>query len=52
MNDIEKLVAATEREHDKTRAVAKVFVYSAVFTNIVFPFLLIIVLVLMFCFLK
>lgn len=48
MNDIEELISATGREHDKTKAAAKFFVYTAVFANVVIPILLVIGLVVFF----
>jgi hypothetical protein len=52
MNEIEKLIAATDKEHDRTKPAAKFFVRSALFLNIVIPVLLVIGLVLAICFLK
>lgn len=52
MNDIEKLIATTEKEHDKTRSAARFFVSTALFFNVVLPILLVIGIVLAFCFLK
>ncbi len=52
MNEIEKLIDATRKEHDKTRPAAKFFVYTAVCANVVIPLLLVIGIVLVFCFLK
>jgi len=52
MNDIEKLISATRKEHDKTKSAAKFFVYTAVFGNVVIPLLLIIGIVVAFCLLK
>lgn len=52
MNDIEKLIAATEKEHDRTKSAAKFFVSTALFLNVVVPILLVIGIVLAFCFLK
>jgi hypothetical protein len=42
MNDIERLISATRKEHDKTKSAAKFFVYTAVFVNVVIPVLLVI----------
>ena len=52
MNDIEKLISATRKEHDKTKSAAKFFVYTAVFGNVVIPLLLVIGIVVAFCLLK
>ena len=48
MNDIEKLISATRKEHDKTKSAAK----FSVFGNVVIPLLLIIGIVVAFCLLK
>ena len=48
MNDIEKLVAATRREHDKTKPAAKFFVFTALFLNVVVPIVIVIVLAILF----
>jgi len=42
MNDIEKLISATRKEHDKTKSAAEFFVYTAVLGNVVIPILLVI----------
>jgi hypothetical protein len=52
MNDIEKLVSATRKEHDKTKSAARFFVWTAVFANVVLPILLVVGIVLAFYFLR
>jgi len=52
MNDIEKLISATRKEHDKTKPAAKFFVYTAVFGNIVIPILVVIGIVLVVLLMK
>jgi hypothetical protein len=52
MNDIEKLVAATQREHDKTKPAAKFFVSTALFLNVVLPIVIVIGIVLAILFVK
>jgi len=52
MNEIEKLIAATQKEHDKTKPAARFFVRTAVFLNIVIPLLLVVGIVLAFCFMR
>jgi hypothetical protein len=52
MNDIEKLVAATQREHDKTRPAARFFVSTALFLNVVLPIMIVIGIVLAVLFFK
>lgn len=52
MNDIEKLIAATQKEHDGTKPAARFFVWTAVFANVVVPLLLIVGIVLACCLMK
>ena len=52
MNEIEKLIAATQKEHDKTKPAARFFVFTALFANVVLPLLIIIGIVIALCFLK
>lgn len=52
MNEIEKLIAATEREHDKTKPAAKFFVYTAVFANVVLPVLVVVLIIVLWLFLR
>jgi hypothetical protein len=42
MNDIEKLIATTQKEHDKTRSAARFFVSTAILLNVVVPILLVV----------
>jgi hypothetical protein len=45
MNDIEKLISATEREHDREKPAAKFWVCAAVFGNIVLSILFVIAII-------
>ena len=52
MNEIEKLIQTTSKEHDGTKSAATFWIVISVLGNIVIPLLLVGGLVLVICFLK